>query len=282
MESIVNKKLPKNKYLTGEFSWKHFTIFILLHAFLGILFWTGISKQELIVCVCLYLLQGFGITAGYHRYFAHKTYKTSRVMQFILAFIGGMAGQRGAISWASKHRHHHKYPDKPEDLHTPIRGFLYSHCGWIFYKAKEKEILKNSGDLMRFKELKFLDKHPWLPPLFVASICYCFGAWNMVLAGYLLSAILVLHITLCINSLAHVFGSRRYETEDNSRNNWLLAIFAMGEGWHNNHHYYPGSARQGFYWWEYDLSYYILKLMNLMGLIWDLQGVPERVKASGK
>ncbi|MEA1650081.1 acyl-CoA desaturase [Nitrospirillum sp. BR 11164] len=252
--------------------------FILVHlACLGAI-WTGVYWQDVALAVGLYGLRMFGITGGYHRYFSHRAYKTSRWFQFILAFIAQTSAQRGILWWAAKHRHHHRYSDTPADVHSPAqRGFWYAHMGWIFTARHDKTDLAAVPDLAKFPELRFLDRFHYLPAFILAVAVWFAAGWSGLVVGFFWSTIATYHGTFCINSLAHVYGRRRYLTGDDSRNNWWFALLTMGEGWHNNHHAYQSAACQGFRWWEVDTTYYILKALSWVGVTWDLHRPPAAV-----
>ena len=252
--------------------------FILLHISSIAAFWTGITWPAVAMCVTLYWLRMFAVTAGYHRYFSHRAYSTSRVFQFVLAFLAQSTTQKSVLWWAAKHRHHHLYSDTPDDVHSPRhKGFFYSHLGWIFYRQHDLTDLVKVADFAAFPELKWLHRFEQLPGVVLAIACYLFGGWSGLVVGFVWSTVLLYHATFCINSLAHVHGRKRYVTGDDSRNNWLLAFFTMGEGWHNNHHAYQSSARQGFRWWEIDATFYILKALSWAGIAWDLKTPPVEV-----
>ena len=260
--------------------WFRFSVMHLL-AFGG-LFYYGLTVESTLLALFLYTIRMFGVTAGYHRYFSHRAFKTSRFFAFILASLAQSSGQRGVIWWASNHRHHHRYSDKKEDHHSPIQhGLFQAHVGWIF-QQEAYEARNNVSDLKRCWELRLLDRFPMLPAILLGSSVAYFGSWELFFIGFVLSTVLLFHGTFTINSLSHVWGSRRFETSDTSRNNWFLALITLGEGWHNNHHHYMRSARQGFYWWEIDLTYYGLCLLKWMGLIWELRPVPEKILIEGK
>ena len=247
----------------------------------GIIYF-GISSEGILLCFALYVIRMFGVTAGYHRYFSHRAFKTSRPFAFCLAFLAQSSAQKGVIWWASNHRHHHRYSDRKKDLHSPIQHGLYqAHMGWIFTEEAELE-RNNIKDLNSFKELQFLNKWPMLPAVLLGIAVAYFGGWEMFFSGFLLSTILLFHGTFTINSLSHTWGKRRFNTKDTSRNNAFLAIITLGEGWHNNHHYYMKSARQGFYWWEIDITYWGLLLLKHLRIIWDLQGVPKEILEKGR
>ena len=219
----------------------------------------------------------FGVTAGYHRYFSHRTFKMSRLGQFLLAFLAQSSAQRGALWWAAHHRHHHKHSDEPDDVHSPVqRGFWYSHLGWIF-SDNSKTHTDRIKDLMKFPELVWLDRYHHIPAVVVALASYFVGGASGLIIGFFLSTVALWHATFTINSLSHVWGTRRYETTDDSRNNAFLAFITLGEGWHNNHHHYQASVRQGFAKWEIDVTYLVLKAMEKFGLVADLREPPERI-----
>jgi stearoyl-CoA desaturase (delta-9 desaturase) len=220
----------------------------------------------------------FAIGAGYHRYFSHRSFSTSRPFQFVLAFLAQSSAQKSVLWWAAKHRDHHLHSDTERDVHSPRQtGFFYSHLGWIFSRKHDRADLSKVADLTRYPELMWLHKYELLAPFALAIICFVAAGWAGLVVGFLWSTVLVYHATFCINSLAHVQGSKRYVTGDNSRNNWVLALFTMGEGWHNNHHAYQSSVRQGFRWWELDTTYYILRGLAWLGLVWDLKMPPAKV-----
>jgi stearoyl-CoA desaturase (Delta-9 desaturase) len=226
-----------------------------------------------------YAVRMFAITAGYHRYFSHRTYKTSRAFQLVLAVLGLTSVQQGPLWWAAHHRRHHKYSDMPEDIHSPIqRGFIWSHMQWILAKRHKATDIERIKDFAKYPELRFLNRHDLACAVLTAVGTYFIGGSVALFWGFFVSVVVAWHITFCINSVAHVIGKRRYKTTDDSRNNALLGIVAFGEGWHNNHHHYQRSARQGFYWWEVDLSYYVLKLLEVFHIVWDVEGVPKHVR----
>jgi stearoyl-CoA desaturase (Delta-9 desaturase) len=253
--------------------------FVLVHLACIAVFWTGVTFQAVAICLLLYWLRIFGIGAGYHRYFSHRAYRTGRVFQFVLAILSQSSAQKSVLWWAAKHRHHHLYSDTAMDVHSPHqKGFFYSHLGWIFARVNDEADLTKVADFACYPELMWLHRHELVPPLLLALLSFVVGGWPGLVVGFFLSTVLVYHATFCINSLAHVHGRKRYVTGDDSRNNWLLAVFTMGEGWHNNHHAYQSRVRQGFQWWEIDATYYILKSLSLLGLVWDLKVPPAAVR----
>ena len=259
--------------------------FLLMHVGCGLIIWTGTSRVALIICGLLYIGRMIGITVGYHRYFSHRTFKTSRTFQFLLALLGASAAQQGPLWWAGHHRHHHRFSDTAGDTHSPgLKGFWRSHVGWILEAENQPTKYKLVPDLMKFPELRFLNDYYFLPPLVLAAALFGLGSmldlymptletsgFQLVGWGFFVSTVLLYHGTFCVNSITHMFGRRRFHTKDDSRNSWLIAIITLGEGWHNNHHFYPASERQGLRWWEIDVSHYVLRLLEQMRLVWDLQ-----------
>lgn len=264
----------------AKIDWYGAIPFFLLHVAVIGVFFVPFSWGLVALCVGMYYLRMFGITAGYHRYFSHRTYKMGRVAQFVMALIGTLSIQKGVLWWAAHHRHHHQYSDKPQDLHSPKDGFWWSHVGWILADNTKETNWKNIRDLSKYPELRWLDRHYLIPPVLLGVAMYFLGGPAVFFWGFVLSTVLLWHGTFTINSLSHVFGSQRYASNDTSRNNWFLAIVTMGEGWHNNHHAYMASTRQGFFWWEYDFSYYILKALSWIGVVSDLREPPlEKLEA---
>ena len=252
--------------------------FVLVHLGCLAAFWTGVTPGVVVLGIALYLLRIFAIGAGYHRYFSHRAYHTSRVFQFILAFLAQTSAQRGILWWAANHRTHHKYSDTELDVHSPVqRGFLYSHVGWIFVPRNNDTDYSMVRDLSRFPELRWLDRLLYLPPTVLGVATWLIAGWPGLVVGFCWSTVVLWHATFSINSLAHLVGRSRYVTGDQSRNNWLLALLTMGEGWHNNHHAYQASVRQGFRWWEYDPTYYALRALSWLGIVWDLHVPPKTV-----
>ena len=223
----------------------------------------------------LYAMGMFGVTAGYHRYFSHRAFKTSRAFQLVLAWLAICTMQQGVLWWASHHRQHHRVSDKPADVHSPVQhGFLEAHIGW-FWNHRTTDV-KEVTDFLHYPELRWLDRHYALPGTFMAALCMAVGGWP-ALVGWGWAAVLVWHCTFTINSLCHMWGTKRFDTRDESRNNLLLALLTFGEGWHNNHHHYQSAARCGFRWWELDLSYLILRALAALGIVWDLREPPARL-----
>jgi stearoyl-CoA desaturase (delta-9 desaturase) len=253
------------------------TSYWLIHASCLLAFFTGVSALDVGLCLGLYYLRLFAITAGYHRYFSHKSYKTSRLFQFGLAWIGCMSIQKGPLWWAAAHRRHHRYSDLPGDPHSPGDGFWHSHQGWIFDGNWDATELERIQDFAAYPELVWLNRWHAVPAVVMGIACYAIGGVSGLVWGVAISTTLLWHSTYVINSLAHRWGTRRYETHDTSRNNWFLALLTLGEGWHNNHHRYMASSRQGFFWWEIDATYYVLLGLRRLGLVWDMREPPARL-----
>ena len=252
--------------------------FLLTHLACLAAFWTGVTPLALGIGAALYVVRMFGVTAGYHRYFSHRSFRTSRVGQFLLAWLAQTSAQRGVLWWAAKHRHHHRHSDTEADIHSPRqRGFWYSHVGWILARRNDTTDLDLVPDLARYPELRWLDRHQYLPAAVLAVAVWAVAGWSGLVVGFFWSTVLLYHGTFMINSLAHVHGSRRYVTGDDSRNNWWLALVTLGEGWHNNHHAYQRSTRQGFFWWEVDLTFYVLTVLSWVRVVWDLGTPPPEV-----
>jgi stearoyl-CoA desaturase (delta-9 desaturase) len=272
--------------------WLRIVPLIFLHLMcLGVI-WVGWSWTALLVALLLYIVRMFAITGFYHRYFSHKAYNTNRFWQFVFAVVGNASVQRGPLWWASHHRHHHRYTDKEQDVHSPSRhGFWWSHIGWLTSMSNFQTKYRFVADWARFPELRWLNRFDTVIPILLALSLYAGGeilarfapgletnGMQLLIWGFFVSTVVLLHATVTINSFDHMYGSRRYNTPDTSRNNPLLALITLGEGWHNNHHHYAVSARQGFFWWEIDITYYILVFMSWLGIVRDLRPVPEHVR----
>lgn len=265
--------------------------FIGIHLGCFLVIWAGFSWTAVAVAVALYFIRMFAVTAGYHRYFAHRSYKTSRTFQFILGAVGATALQNGPLWWAAHHRDHHRYSDTENDVHSPVTNtFWWAHVGWILSKKYSKFDEKGVHDIARFPEIRWLNTYYIWMAIGMAVLLYIAGAiaeaylpglgtngFQLVVWGGLISTTVLYHGTFTINSLAHRFGRRRFETTDDSRNSFLLALITLGEGWHNNHHRFLTSERQGFYWWEIDISHYILVMLSWFGLVWDLKSPPQKI-----
>ena len=282
---------------TSDDSIDYARCFSLIFIHLGCLglFWVGWSWTAVSVAFFLYFTRMFAITAFLHRYFSHRTFKTNRFFQFIFAVIASSAMQRGALWWAAHHRKHHKESDTEKDVHSPhTKSFLWSHMGWITSRKNFLTDYKTIKDFARYPELVFLNRFNKLIPLLLGVLLFVSGewlslnapslntnGWQLIVWGWFISTTVLLHGTSTINSLSHLYGKKRFDTGDESRNNFWLSLITLGEGWHNNHHYYMHSARQGFYWWEIDITYYGLKIMSFIGIIHDLRPVPKHILDQG-
>lgn len=256
--------------------------FLLCHFVMFGAIWSGVTWQAAAVGVVLYFVRMFMVTGGYHRYFAHRAFETSRWFQLVLAVGASMTIQRGPLWWAAHHRAHHLHSDTEKDLHSPVvDGFWHSHFGWFFAGNAETD-MKRVKDLARYPELVWLDKYWLVVPAVTSFVVWLIWGWPGLFIGFAASGVLVWHSTFLVNSLAHVWGTRRFATKDQSRNNLFIALVTMGEGWHNNHHRYMNSARMGFYPGEIDLTYYVLRGLEKLGLVWNLKPVPERVLDEGR
>ena len=254
-------------------------------------FWTGVSWPAIVALGLTYSARVFALTAGFHRYFSHRSFKTSRVFQFVLAWTGTSAAQLGPLWWAGNHRHHHQHSDTEQDIHSPkIQGIFWAHIGWVLCKSYNTIQKSRIRDFYQYVELRLLERFHILAPISLACFLYTVGmglnhywphlgtsGWQMVMWGFFVSTALVYHVTFCVNSLTHVVGKKRFAIADESRNSLWVALLTFGEGWHNNHHRYPASARQGMYWWEIDITYMLLRVLEKLGLIWDLKGYPPRI-----
>ncbi len=275
----------KTKHIIRLIEFVRLTVHI--GALIGV-FWVAFSWLALTVLILSYSLGMIFVTLGLHRYFSHRAFKTSRWFQFLLAYGCCTVLQRGPIWWASVHRHHHRFSDEKEDFHSPRQGgFFHAHMGWL-YNPKVFELdYKNVQDLTQYPELRFLDSWYYIGAvhymLMMALLGYCLGVWfpqtgatagQMLVYGFFLRTVLLWHGTYTINSLMHVIGKRVYATKDDSRNSFILAILTMGEGWHNNHHHYPATARMGFHWWQIDVSYYVILLLEKLRLIHSVRRLP--------
>jgi stearoyl-CoA desaturase (Delta-9 desaturase) len=290
---------PDGKYLDKEpmkVDWVRTTPFFAMHGVCFFALLTGWSWTAVGVAFAMYWIRMFAITGIYHRYFSHRTYKTSRLAQFFMALWGGTCAQKGPLWWAAHHRHHHRHSDMPDDVHSPHEhGFLWAHMGWITSRKMFPTNYKNVPDLAKFPELVFLNRFDSFIPFLTGVAMFMLGkaleiwapqlgttGWQMLVWGFFISTVFLFHGTCTINSLAHLIGRKRYNTTDHSKNSFFLAIITMGEGWHNNHHHYPAAVRQGFYWWEIDMTYYILRTFEKLGIVWDLNPVPDVHRERGQ
>jgi Fatty-acid desaturase len=268
---------PLSRTPEERVNWVSSIPFFLVHVACFAVVFTGISTTALILLPVMFLSRSFFVTAAYHRYFSHKAYRLNRFWQFVFAFQAEASAQKGVLWWAANHRHHHRYSDTDIDIHSPRKGFWWSHVGWILSNKYNDTDLAAIKDFAQYPELVWLDKHEGMPPWIYGIAAFAIGGWSGLVVGFVWSTVLLWHSTFLVNSAAHVFGRRRYETTDTSRNSLLIALVTGGEGWHNNHHHYQASARQGFFWWEVDMTYYVLKMMSWVGIVKDLKQPPTRI-----
>lgn len=293
--NVTRASMETEAAAPDQIDWVRNLPFILLQLGCLAVFWTGVSKFALAVGAVTLAARMFGLTAGYHRYFCHRAFKTSRVFQFVLAWLGASAAQRGPLWWAGHHRWHHRHSDTAEDVHPPgVRGILWAHAGWIMSKRNDRTRMEWIRDFAAYRELRWLDANHYVAPVSLGVALFLLGAWlaaaypelgtngpQLVVVGLLCSTTLLYHCTFAVNSIGHTVGSRRYVTRDNSRNSFWLALMTAGEGWHNNHHRYPASERQGFYWWEIDLTHYGVVLLSWLRIVWDVRGPSADVLREG-
>ncbi len=242
---------------------------------------TGVSLQALLICAACYLFAMMGISIAYHRYFAHKAFKTSRAFQFVLGVWGSLAVEKGPLWWASAHRHHHRYSDTANDIHSPLhRGYLFAHSGWFLDRRIRHADFALCPEFARYRELVWLDRWNWIPVTVYAGLLYfAFGLVGLVW-GFFVATVAVWHMTHLVGSILHgPIGYRRFATPDNSRNSLLLALPLLGEGFHNNHHCFPYSARCGLAWWEVDINWWVIRALAAAGLVWSVRVPPGAVLA---
>lgn len=259
------------------------TVFWIVQASALLVFVVPFSAGFLVLWAVSHFLRAIGLTLAFHRYFAHRAFKMNRVAQFVWAFIGTAAMQKGPIWWAGHHVNHHKYADREGDPHSPmVSGIYYAHIGWFLNDTKHDQLEATNPvvrDFSKFPEIRFLNTYFFIPPTLLALAMYAIGGFPWLVWGFCFPTVTLAHATFAINTVNHLFGTRRFDTIDESRNNPLTAIFAVGEGWHNNHHRYQRAARNGFYWWEFDPTWYVIRTMQALGLAWDVQPVPARIYA---
>ena len=225
--------------------------------------------------------RALGLTLIFHRYLAHRAFQMNRVARFVWAFIGTAAMQKGPLWWAGHHVNHHRYADRDGDPHSPsVSGFYYAHIGWFLNDTRHDQLPPSNPVIRDFSkdfEIAWLERFFVVPPLLLAIAMFLAGGLPWLVWGFCVPTVTLAHSTFAINTINHMFGSRRFETLDASRNNLLTAFFAVGEGWHNNHHRYQRAARNGFYWWEFDPTWYVIRAMAAVGLVWGIQSVPTRI-----
>jgi len=270
---------PKARRPDERVNWKSSAGFLLVHALCLFALVTGVTRTAAVLFLVTFWVRIFFVTGGYHRYFSHRSFTTSRAFQLVLAFGAETSAQKGVLWWAGHHRRHHRYADTDRDIHSPQRGFWWSHVGWILCDRYSATDLDAIGDFARYPELRFLNRHDWIPPWTLGAACFLIGGWSGLVVGFFCSTVLLWHTTFSINSLAHVIGRRRYDTNDTSGNSLVLAVMTGGEGWHNNHHRFPNAARQGFRWWQVDTTYYVLRVLGWSRIVRNLRQPPPSVRA---
>lgn len=265
-------------------NWLSSTPFFLVHLLPFLAIFTGVTSKTIVLGVVLIFARMFFMTAIYHRYFSHKSFRLNRFWQFIFAFGGTTAAQKGPLWWAALHRDHHRYSDTDRDVHSPRKGFWWSHVGWILSNKYKSTKFENLPEFAKYPELRWVNKYNWIGPWALGLACLLIAGWSGLIIGFFLSTVIVWHGTFMVNSVTHVWGTRPFKTKapDTSRNNLLIAVFTGGEGWHNNHHKYPLSARQGFYWWQIDLTYYVLLVLSWIGIVRDIKKPPSDILLEGR
>ncbi len=284
MQNVVNFE----PHAAGRLHWNTI-IFVGLFHILAVTALFFFSWQNLAASVITWWIAGsWGIGIGYHRLMTHRGFKTSRWMERFLATCGTLAVQSGPISWVTTHRIHHAFTDQTRDPHSPRHGTYWAHIGWIFKGTAQVQprsaIEKYSPDLIRDPYIVFIDKFYWVTPIIAGGVLFAIGGVSMVLWAIILRTVLGWHFTWLVNSATHLWGSRRFDTRDDSRNNGLIAAVTFGEGWHNNHHAYPRSARHGLTWREFDPNWTQIRILERLGIISDVyayeieQDVPSALK----
>jgi stearoyl-CoA desaturase (Delta-9 desaturase) len=253
--------------------WFRYVLFFGMHlAVVAVVLLTNPSWPLLALCFVSYAGRMIGVSIGYHRYFAHRSFRTSRAFQFVLAVWAQTSNQNGVLWWAAHHRRHHKFSDTPDDVHSPVHhGFLQAHLTWFMLRENWAVDEKFVADWLKYPELVFLQRFPAWPTIAMAILLTATLGWDGLLWGHFVPTVFLLHCTFTINSVSHIFGTRPYDTADNSRNNALFALFTMGEGWHNNHHHRPASAAFGWRWYQFDPAWRVLWCFEKLGLVWDLK-----------
>ena len=269
--------------------------FLGIHLSCLLVVWTGVSTTALLIGLATIMIRMFGLTGGYHRYFCHHAFKTTRVFQFVLAWLGAAAAQMGPLWWAGHHRSHHRHTDTADDVHSPgVKGFFWAHAGWVMSPRNQPTKFEWVPDLAQYPELCWLDRNHYVAPISLGVFLFVLGqsfsalyphlgtnGWQLLVVALFCSTTVLYHVTFAVNSLGHRYGSRRYETNDTSRNSFWLALITGGEGWHNNHHRYPTSERQGFYWWEVDFTHYTITVLSWLWVVWDIRAPAPAVLQEG-
>lgn len=232
-------------FIPGTFSWSAVGLALILHWVTG----------------------GLGITLGWHRLLTHRSFQTPKWLEYFFAFCGSLACEGGVIEWVGLHRNHHMHSDQEQDQHNSGRGFWWSHMGWMLFEVPAKaEVQRLTKDINSDPVYQFLDKYFFPIQVAFGLLLYALGGWPFVVWGIFVRLVLVYHCTWFVNSATHQFGYRTYESGDRSTNCWWVALLTYGEGWHNNHHAFPHSARHGMAWWEIDTTWMMIRLLQWLGL----------------
>jgi len=238
--------------------------------------WNGIVRMlDLVLLASLYCFTAIGVTIGYHRYLTHASFRTNRVLKFVLVILGCVSLEGAPITWVANHRKHHAFSDREGDLHSPhlsrniVLGFMHAHVGWMI-EGRAADTQKWAPDLLQDADIKFINKTTALWVILGLIVPFLIGGWSGLLWGGLVRILLNHHVTWSVNSVCHVFGSRPFRTKDRSSNHWLVGLLAFGEGGHNTHHASPRSARHGIFWWHFDLSWVIIRALANLGWVFDV------------
>ena len=271
--------------MNTNISYSNATRIILFHLSVVLVFISGYSFTALITFLVLFLVRLFVITGFFHRYYSHRSYQTSRWFQFLLTFIGTSAGQQGPLSWATSHITHHQHADAEDDPHSPVlnSGF-YAHIGWLLQKDALSTNDKIVKPFTKYPEIVFLDRYHYIGTTSLIISLALLGmllsehypelgtsALQLVSWGFILSTLLILHGACLVNSVGHLYGYRRFKTKDNSHNVWWLFPLTLGDNWHNNHHHAPKSASFSYAWWEVDIIYLCILILEKLGLVWNVK-----------
>lgn len=283
MQGMQTHKLPVDKQPT--ISWPTAVFLIIFHLASVAALWFWSWPAIITAAILLWVGGSLGIGMGYHRLITHRGYKVPKIVEYFLVFCGTLALEGGPIQWATTHRIHHAHTDKEGDPHTPRDGRWWSHIGWILTpppQVRDPALLQRyAPDLINQRFYRWLSNFYWIPLAMLAVGLLAFGGWRVMLWGVFLRVTVGLHSTWLVNSATHLWGKRRFVTRDDSRNNWWVALLTFGEGWHNNHHAHPTSARHGLAWYEIDVNWWGIRVMKAFGLAKAIKvdGVANRVDA---
>lgn len=257
---------------------KILTLIVVLAPFIGTVYamymlWEQlVTWRDVAIMVGMYIPVMLGITVGFHRMLTHRSFEAHPAVRFTLLVLGSMACQGPALEWASDHIKHHAHSDKDGDPHSPVEGFVHAHLGWLF-TASKTDVQTYGKWLLKDKMLVFVSNTWFLWVLVGLLIPYLLGGWTGMLWGGAVRIFLLNHVTYSVNSICHTFGNKMFVSNDHSRNNWVVGLLALGEGWHNNHHAFPRSAFHGMRWWQFDLSSYTIWTLEKLKLVWNVQRI---------